>query len=95
MRSYLWKAFGVPDPIAEYRFHPKRKWRFDWAWPDKLIALEQEGAVWTQGRHTRGSGFINDMEKYNEAARLGWRVFRFTPKEITKGIAHSFIKTLF
>lgn len=73
------KHAGLPVPVAEYRFHPTRKWRFDFAWPDALVALEVEGAVWVQGRHTRGSGFVKDMEKYNTAAGMGWRVLRVTP----------------
>lgn len=54
----------------------------DYAWPDALVALEVEGGVWTGGRHTRGAGFLADMEKYNEAARLGWRVLRCTPSTL-------------
>ena len=67
---------GLRKPDAEYRFHPDRKWRFDFAWPEARIAYEIEGAVWTGGRHTRGSGFIKDAEKYNHAAALDWLVFR-------------------
>ena len=68
--------------ISEYKFHPVRKWRFDYAFPCCLLAVEQEGAIHAQGRHTRGSGFEGDMAKYNAAAILGWRLLRFTPKEI-------------
>lgn len=68
-----------PAWIAEHRFHDTRKWRFDFADPDALIALEVEGGVHTQGRHTRGKGFLADMEKYNTAVSMGWRVFRTTP----------------
>lgn len=46
--------------------------------------MEIEGGVWSMGRHTRGSGFVKDMEKYNAAASLGWRVFRFTPKQVRR-----------
>lgn len=76
------ERFGLPVPEPEYRFHPDRKWRFDYAWPDKMIALEVEGGVWSKGRHTRPSGFIGDMEKYNAAAVLGWRVIRCQPQDI-------------
>ena len=72
---------------AEYRFHPTRKWRFDLCLPSCMVAVEQEGAVWTGGRHTRGSGYLKDMEKYNEAAILGWFVLRFTPEQIRNGTA--------
>lgn len=78
---------GVPKPVAEYRFHPLRKWRFDWAWPAQKVALEVEGGVWIQGRHSRGAGFLKDAEKYNTAATMGWRVLRVTPKQIDNGEA--------
>jgi len=64
----------------EYRFHPTRKWRFDAAFPSEHVAVEIEGGVWRYGRHNRASGFLKDLEKYNEAAMLGWRIIR-TPWE--------------
>lgn len=67
--------------IKEYKFHPTRKWRFDYANLEHKIAIEVEGGAFTNGRHTRGKGFINDMEKYNEAIILGWKVFRVTPQQ--------------
>jgi len=66
----------------EYIFHPTRKWRFDYVIPEHKIAIEVEGGVWTRGRHTRPAGFLGDIEKYNNAALLGWRVFRVTPDEL-------------
>jgi len=80
--AYL-REFKLPAPEAEHRFCPSRMWRFDYAWPGHMIALEVEGGVWTGGRHSRGgTGFVKDMEKYNEAAALGWRVLRVQPKEL-------------
>ena len=71
---------GIPQPILEYKFaFPERKWAMDYAWPAQKVALEVEGGVWTKGRHTRGTGFLRDMEKYNRATLLGWRVVRCTP----------------
>ena len=75
------------DMEPEYRFHPDRRWRFDFADPARKIAVECEGGTWTGGRHVRGDGFQKDCEKYNEAARLGWRVFRFTKGMISSGDA--------
>jgi hypothetical protein len=80
--DFLHAFFGFPKPVKEHRFHPERRWRFDLAWPEKKVALEIEGGVWTGGRHTRPSGFLGDMEKYNSAALLGWRVFRVTPAKL-------------
>ena len=72
----------VPIPECEWKFDTKRRWRFDYAWPQQMIALEVEGGVWTGGRHTRGAGFVKDMEKYNRAAVLGWRLLRVTPDKL-------------
>ena len=77
------KQQGIPLPTTEHKFHEGRKWRMDYAWIDNKIALEVEGGVWTGGRHTRGQGFINDCEKYSEAAIAGWCVIRVTPQQLT------------
>lgn len=61
----------------------------------KKIALEVEGAVWSQGRHTRGSGFVKDMEKYNEAALLGWIVYRVSTNQVTSGEALKLVEKIF
>jgi hypothetical protein len=76
------KNRGLPAPDRERRFALPRKWAFDYCWPDEMVALEVEGGVWTGGRHTRGKGFINDMEKYSEAAIRGWCVLRCTPQSL-------------
>jgi hypothetical protein len=78
----LLKQRGLPHPHREYQFEPSRRWRADYCWPERGIILEVEGAVWTRGRHTRGSGFLKDMEKYNHAATLGYRVVRVTPQTL-------------
>jgi hypothetical protein len=88
------KVAKVPAPVCEYRFHPKRKWRFDYAWPEKSLALEEEGGIYIQGRHTRPKGFENDIEKYNEAAVLGWTVIRCTRKHIDNGQALEWVQEL-
>ena len=82
----LCAAAGYPDPDREYRF-TDRRWRFDFAWPDRLLAVEIEGGVWTNGRHSRGAGFISDCEKYNAAALQGWMVLRFTGEHLHNGYA--------
>jgi len=68
----------LPRPAVEYRFHPTRRWRFDFAWPALRLAVEIEGGEWNRGRHTRPRGFADDCEKYNAAAVSGWLVMRFT-----------------
>lgn len=71
-------------PVCEYKFHPTRRWRFDFAYPKSMIALEVEGGTWIGGRHIHPIGFEKDCEKYNMAASMGWKVYRVTPKMLTK-----------
>jgi very-short-patch-repair endonuclease len=78
----FWQAIGLPVPVSEYKFHPVRKWRFDYAYPEKRIAIEIEGGIYTAGRHTRGVGFAGDMEKYNAATMHGWSLLRYAPNKI-------------
>lgn len=73
---------GLAEPVPEYQFHPLRRWRFDFAWPLHKVAVEIEGGIWTQGRHTRGAGVLADMQKYNAAAMLGWRLLRYSPQTL-------------
>ena len=86
------RAEGLPIPERQYKFHPTRKFMFDFAYPDLMVAIECEGGVWTQGRHTRGQGFIDDCEKYNLAALFGWKVLRFTKSMIDDYTAIDMIK---
>lgn len=80
---------GLPAPQTEYRFHPTRRWRFDFAWPDAALALEVDGGVFLAGggRHTRGAGYRADCEKFAEAAIANWRVIRCLPDQVTDGTA--------
>ena len=78
----LLKPASAPDPVAEHRFAPPRRWRFDRAWPTEQVAVELEGGVWTAGRHTRGAGFPGDLEKLNAAVVLGWLVLRYAADDL-------------
>jgi very-short-patch-repair endonuclease len=86
------RAEKLPQPEREWRFHEVRKWRFDFAYPERMLALEVEGGVHSGGRHTRGSGFIKDAEKYNAAAMAGWRVLRFATSQVRDGTAIAALK---
>lgn len=87
------RTYGIPFR-REYVFHQSRRWRFDFAIVEHLIAIEIEGAIWKQGGggHSHPSGIESDIEKYNAAAVLGWRVFRFMPdKHVETGAAVALI----
>ncbi|MGL5841821.1 MAG: hypothetical protein ACRCYK_08480 [Aeromonas hydrophila] len=91
----LAQLVGFPDPATELLFHPKRKWRLDFAWPANMIALEVHGGIHSGGRHTRGRGFVEDRAKMNEAALLGWTVIEATPEHIKSGQLRAWLLAAF
>ena len=76
------RAAGVPSPTLELRFHPTRKWRWDMAWVGHKVALEIQGGLFINGRHSRGAALLGEHEKLSEAAALGWRVLFTTPRRL-------------
>ena len=62
----------------EFKFHPERRWRFDWAIPELMLAWEYNGLFSAKSRHTTASGYTGDMEKLNAAQALGWNVQQYT-----------------
>lgn len=96
-------AYRFPAFTREVRFAKEstgRQWRFDYAWPVHMIALEIEGAVFGRvivgadgkrhrlgGRHSTGAGLQEDAFKYNRAAILGWMVIRATTTMVRDGFA--------
>ena len=90
------KSFGLPVPTAEYQFAPTRKWRCDFYFEHNGIrlAVEIEGGAFTQGRHTRGKGFVADMEKYNALTECGIQLLRYTPDQLQKQSTYNQIKNV-
>lgn len=86
------RAAGLPEPEREWRFLPGRRYRIDLAYPNRRWAIECEGGVWVNGRHTRPSGYLGDMRKYNELAIAGWRLLRVTPDMIERGEALALVE---
>lgn len=83
---------ALPGYKKEIIFHPTRKWRFDYAWSELKIALEVHGGIYTNGRHTRGSGFTEDKVKMNSAQLLGWIVIEATTEHVKNGQMLTWIK---
>ncbi len=73
---------GLPRPIAEYQFHPSRKWRLDWYWPDHKLALEIQGGCFIKGGHSTGVGLQRDHEKFSECAPFGIRIVLCQPRQV-------------
>lgn len=93
------------DQVAFPRWKPKKTdrapaWRFDFALPAYMVAVEIEGLTMREaklrdgtvrwvcmGGHATPTGFKDDCEKYNAAAQLGWFVLRFEQDAIKSSIA--------
>lgn len=86
---------GIPAPVRELRFHETRRFRFDYAWPDRMLAIEVEGGIWRKGggAHSHPLNIKRDIEKGNLAQLGGWTVLRYAPEDLPQAIAD--IKTLF
>jgi len=83
-------AIATPPGLTlttEVRFHPRRRWVFDFAFEELKLAIEYEGGIFSHKGHTRPERFRSDMEKYNEAQLAGWIVLRFGPDETRTGNA--------
>jgi very-short-patch-repair endonuclease len=86
------RELGFAKCATEYEFHEGRGWRFDYAIPSRRIAIEIEGGIWTAGRHTRGRGYQDDLDKYNSAIVRGWKVFRFSVEDVVSGKAQDCLR---
>lgn len=75
-------AAGLPEPVAEFQFAAPRRWRFDWSLVDYKVAIEVQGGLFVQGRHSRGAALLKEHEKLNAAAVLGWRILFVTPNTL-------------
>ena len=84
------RSAGIPMPIEQRRFalSIERQWRFDFCWPECMVAVEIDGGVWRRGggAHSHPLDILRNMTKRNDAALLGWRVLSFTTDEVTKSL---------
>lgn len=88
----LIKSEGIPAPTPEFRFHDKRRWRFDLCWQDHKLAVEIMGGIWNRGAHVRGLHYLSDCEKMNTATLMGYRVLNVCREHIESGQAIDWIK---
>ena len=87
------RALGLMgDMHRQWSFHPGRRWRFDFAYPTQMLAIEVDGGTWINGGHSRGSGIEKDCEKLAAAVILGWRVMRATTNQVKDGTAAFWIE---
>lgn len=79
---------------VEPRISPERRWRADIGIPSVRVYCECDGGMWSGG-HKRGAALEDDYDKQNAAQALGWRILRFTNRQVFDGRARAFIKQHF
>lgn len=83
----IWRELRGPRLEREFRFHPERRWRADFAHLPSKTIFELDGAVWGSAPGVRGghdgAGRIRDCEKALAAWLLGYTVVRLVPGQIT------------
>ena len=101
------RGSDYPMPEPEYYFALPRKFQFDLAWPDEMVAMEFEGGIFGKGQpcpvcgrksaagHTGIGRLKSDMEKYNLAAFNGWRLVRCRPEQVESGEVFGMLDRLF
>ncbi len=93
--AFQMRALKLPEPGREVPVIAGRGWRFDFAWPEHMLAVEVDGGTWKQGRHSRGAGYEEDCIKLAEAILAGWRVLRFTSAMVDDGRAVALVERAF
>ena len=71
-----------PDVEAEFKFCPTRRFRADFYIPSLNCLIEYEGVFCGKSRHTNVIGYTKDCEKYNIASKMGYRLLRYTAKNV-------------
>lgn len=78
--------------VPELLFHPRRKWRLDWACPAVMVAVEYQGFVGANRGHgdvghASIAGMLRDQEKWTEAQLHGWLVVLVNARSVGDGTA--------
>jgi len=88
-----WKRQGGPELVEEFMFHPTRKWHADFAHLESKLLIEIEGGAYG-GRHTRGKGFVEDLDKYASAWLHGYTVLRIGAHQVKGYVIRAVIERL-
>lgn len=82
--SHVKVRLSQHNPVPEFTDSvPGRRFRLDIAFPEQMLAIEVDGHK-SHGKHR--AGFEKDREKQNLLTLNGWRVLRFSGREIRQNI---------
>jgi very-short-patch-repair endonuclease len=78
--------------VAEHQFMEDRRFRFDLYCDELHMGFECDGGQWSGG-HMRGKAIESQYEKDRLAQLHGFRIFRFTNRQIMTGEAKEWMRT--
>jgi very-short-patch-repair endonuclease len=76
------RSNGLPIPVAQHEVRAGSDLiaRIDFAYPERRIAIELDGAAYHSGELAQR----RDGRRENQLGALGWRVLRFGWEEVTR-----------
>ena len=76
----LISSSGLPDPTSQFEapWLANKNGRVDFAYVDHRLVIEADSRRW----HAMADAFLTDRERDNRAQLAGWRVLRFTWRDI-------------
>jgi very-short-patch-repair endonuclease len=71
---------GLPAPVLQHEVVDAngRRWRLDFAWPERRVALEYDGVAW----HSGAEAFFRDRRRYATLQELGWVVVSIVAEDV-------------
>jgi hypothetical protein len=73
---------GLPPPVLQYVIVDRngQKWRVDFAWPDRLVAVEYDGFDW----HSSPDALRQDRQKRAALTEVGWTVLSVVADDVRR-----------
>ena len=93
IEEVMWRQLvqsSLPKPLRQHLYVSGRKFRSDFAWPDRKLALEVDGGV-----HRIKSSFKSGFERGYVLLLTGWKVLHVGGEEVRNDLAIKWIQSLF
>ena len=90
-------AAGLPAPVQQFHAVPKRRFSWDFAYPDPehRILIEVQGSIWKPNTgHNSGKGLRRDYTKNNLAVKAGYHCLYFDKRMIQSGEAVAILREM-
>ncbi len=73
---------GLPPPVLQYEIVDRnwQTWRVDFAWPDRLVAVEYDGFDW----HSGPDDLRRDRQKRAALREVGWTVLSIVGDDVRR-----------